>query len=665
MKSFFRSFATLILVLLLILLGYFVWDVLRDKGINEQLAEIIHQEDRRELNTQLTSYLNSDSPEVRRRAILAVGRIGGKKAAELLFELISDPSSDIAATAVFALGLTGENQYAAQLMDIAPDMNAGTLVSVVEATGRLADSSMHAVIADLFGELSHPSPQVREAAAMALFRADARSRAADLAKVAANEQDTEVRQALLFTLARFAAPEGEKLYVEFLADSDPFIRSLAVRGIARVDNPEADHYLAIACNDADPNVVAQTIVELGRKKTREARKLLTKKLEQMKDRKLIASTIAAIQRQDNKEAGPTVEDVMHRLDDPGITAAAVRCLTTLEGDRAIVLIDSLAENGTPYVRAAAAEAYQLLHKPSIIPRLAVLFSDEDGMVRRAALDALAEIDSSNADYYIKKALNDPDYVVVVTAIDIISRAKLADYLPTLQVMSSRGAELDIDLRRSLVDLSRSFLEENKENEEAKAILMEGALDREYVVRREAAAVYRDVLGEDRTDFVRTASTRFSIGDIEDGLDDYKINPHALIITEHGTIDIELYFDLAPLTVLNFINLAEKDFYNGLTFHRVIPNFVVQGGDPRGDGWGGPDYYIRCEYSSEPYIRGTVGVATSGKDTGGSQFFVTLSPQPHLDGRYTVFGQVVEGMEVVDQLAYGDLIEKIVIEKREK
>jgi cyclophilin family peptidyl-prolyl cis-trans isomerase len=137
-------------------------------------------------------------------------------------------------------------------------------------------------------------------------------------------------------------------------------------------------------------------------------------------------------------------------------------------------------------------------------------------------------------------------------------------------------------------------------------------------------------------------------------------PQAVIHTKRGLITLELFADEAPLTVDNFVTLARKGFFNGLTFHRVVPNFVIQGGDPRADGEGGPGYQIRCEINQQPYKRGTVGMALSGKDTGGSQFFITHAPQPHLDGGYTVFGQVVTGMEVVDQITRGDVIEKITI-----
>ena len=136
------------------------------------------------------------------------------------------------------------------------------------------------------------------------------------------------------------------------------------------------------------------------------------------------------------------------------------------------------------------------------------------------------------------------------------------------------------------------------------------------------------------------------------------SPHAYIDTERGTIEIELAVLDAPLTVSNFMALARKGFYNGVAIHRVVPDFVVQDGDPRGDGEGGPGYTIRDEINERPYLRGTVGMALDWEDTGGSQFFITHSPQPHLDARYTVFGHVVNGMEVVDRIVPGDLVRTV-------
>jgi cyclophilin family peptidyl-prolyl cis-trans isomerase len=136
------------------------------------------------------------------------------------------------------------------------------------------------------------------------------------------------------------------------------------------------------------------------------------------------------------------------------------------------------------------------------------------------------------------------------------------------------------------------------------------------------------------------------------------SPQAFIETDEGIVQVELAIAEAPLTVRNFIALAGRGFFDGVAVHRVVPNFVVQDGDPRGDGEGGPGYAIRDEINLRPYLRGTVGMALDWADTGGSQWFITHGPQPHLDGRYTVFGQVVAGMDVVDRLARGDTIRRV-------
>jgi cyclophilin family peptidyl-prolyl cis-trans isomerase len=131
-----------------------------------------------------------------------------------------------------------------------------------------------------------------------------------------------------------------------------------------------------------------------------------------------------------------------------------------------------------------------------------------------------------------------------------------------------------------------------------------------------------------------------------------------IETDRGTIELELAVLDAPMTGASFMDLARRGFFNGVAIHRVVPNFVVQDGDPRADGEGGPGYTIRDEINQRPYLRGTVGMALDWPDTGGSQFFITHAPQPHLDGRYTVFGHVVNGMDVVDRIEPYDVIQRV-------
>lgn len=138
----------------------------------------------------------------------------------------------------------------------------------------------------------------------------------------------------------------------------------------------------------------------------------------------------------------------------------------------------------------------------------------------------------------------------------------------------------------------------------------------------------------------------------------------IIKTKHGDMHLEFYSEDAPKTVENFVNLAKSGFYDGLTFHRVIPGFVVQGGCPRGDGTGGPGYKIKCETTGQNQFhdRGVLSMAHAGKDTGGSQFFIVhqRATTSHLDGVHTCFGKVTEGANIIDQIQGGDVMEKVTI-----
>ncbi len=140
---------------------------------------------------------------------------------------------------------------------------------------------------------------------------------------------------------------------------------------------------------------------------------------------------------------------------------------------------------------------------------------------------------------------------------------------------------------------------------------------------------------------------------------------ATIETERGSIVLELYPEHAPETVNNFVFLAREGFYDGLTFHRVIANFMIQGGDPTGTGASGPGYKFGDEVRDNPLKHGTgvISMANAGPNTNGSQFFITHGPQPHLDGKHTVFGQVVEGQDVVDVVRQGDKMTKVAIEEK--
>ena len=149
-----------------------------------------------------------------------------------------------------------------------------------------------------------------------------------------------------------------------------------------------------------------------------------------------------------------------------------------------------------------------------------------------------------------------------------------------------------------------------------------------------------------------------------GAQERKRMPTAVIEMAAGSeIVIELYPEDAPKTVESFITLSKKGFYNGLSFHRVVPGFVVQGGDPKGDGTGGPGYKLPAEFNKRKHLRGAVAMARSqDPNSAGSQFYICFQPAPHLDNQYTIFGQVVRGMEAVDQIKVGDKMKTIRIDE---
>jgi len=186
-------------------------------------------------------------------------------------------------------------------------------------------------------------------------------------------------------------------------------------------------------------------------------------------------------------------------------------------------------------------------------------------------------------------------------------------------------------------------------------------DPDKTVAVASAAALRQISGKDYSAKIPKSTKALHTDYDWSTLESLNATAKVLIETSKGTITLQLLKDDAPFTVVNFVKLVRKHFYDGLQFHRVVPNFVIQGGDPRGDGWGGPGYAIRSEYSFARFGRGMVGIASAGKDTEGCQFFITHVPTPHLDGRYTIFARVLNGQEIVDRIQIGDTIKKVTVE----
>ncbi len=222
-----------------------------------------------------------------------------------------------------------------------------------------------------------------------------------------------------------------------------------------------------------------------------------------------------------------------------------------------------------------------------------------------------------------------------------------------------------DVRGSLVGLWADLLESDHRIEAARRLYAIALHDEDRRVRTAARSALQEAASSDdawapaaRGLRPRPQDTGRTAQDYARLLRNARASREAILETAAGTLRIALYGADAPLTVANFARLSGNGFYDDGRWHRVVPDFVVQDGCPRGDGWGGPGYAIRCEYNPLHYEPGTLGMAHAGKDTGGSQFFLALSDQPHLDGRYTIFGRLIDGWDALGAIVQGDPIERV-------
>jgi cyclophilin family peptidyl-prolyl cis-trans isomerase len=347
-----------------------------------------------------------------------------------------------------------------------------------------------------------------------------------------------------------------------------------------------------------------------------------------------------------------------------IRGAALAALLWNDREGFALVLSGMDPDPDVRVRAALAAALGRGGDETSVGLLHAMLRDPDPRVVAAVLSALGRARGKDALDTLRQKLEHPDLGVRVAAAEAIAALSPAAMSGPLVAAWRRGlgdgaGELEARLA-ALVALAA------QQDDAARAGLAEAARgDPSHAVRARAAALLREAGGDAIDPGVEQVSrapldyrAAMAPYDPRPGVALY--TPRAFLKTRHGTIEIHLDVVEAPLTTAAFVALARRGFYDGLSFHRVEPGFVVQGGCPRGDGSGGPGYTLRCEITRHAYGRGAVGMALSGKDTGGSQFFITLSPQPQLDGGYTLFGWIAAGMEVVDRIRPGDLIERVTV-----
>jgi cyclophilin family peptidyl-prolyl cis-trans isomerase len=339
---------------------------------------------------------------------------------------------------------------------------------------------------------------------------------------------------------------------------------------------------------------------------------------------------------------------------PAIRAAALEALARVDPDAFMSTLAGLDPDRDWTVRAAVATALGSVPAERSLPRLTQMLGDRDQRVVPAVVEALAASHAADAERLVVNRLNADDFAVRAAAASALATLKATSAVPALVNAYNSAVMVDSTYvaRAAMLSALNQLAPAT-----ARPLLQEALHDKDWAVRVRAADLLRaQGMTQGVADTIRPATAGRRIDDPAwTSIVAPQFSPHAFIDTDKGTIEIELAVLDAPLTVDNFMTLARRGFFNGTTVHRVVPDFVVQDGDPRGDGEGGPGYTIRDELNERPYLRGAVGMALDWKDTGGSQFFITLSPQPHLDGRYTAFGTVVNGMDVVDRIVRGDVI----------
>ena len=684
------------------------------------LAQVIRAEDTRRWDGDLEKLLTHEDPKIRKRAVLAAGRIGNEGAVPLVAErVLTDRDVEVRQIAAFALGELESGGGAYALTEVlkvrgaetAPAMvraraveALGKIIAAVTSPGAAAkpdddwlDTVRGAIVNTLRFEDSRRSQSDRSTILLALT-AVLRAKPDGAGKLVAqflDYSDSRIVADALNTLARLRLKEGNAKARELLKHNDPIVRANAARLLGATEDKQAyDALLDRALHDADSRVGISAIRSLASlKDARSAQPLLERgeyllklskvsrqfSIEPRNELLEIATTLGRLLPNSDNQSAIDFVKRMHQLTNGEAVEVEVafariapatfqqtafkseaqmlraswrRVSRRAQGLGAINEVNVGAASGSPGDRAlkdAQTELLDMLRRPQT-PTLAI----------PDILQAYAVYKPADINEISRRLLADRDVIVRATAAEILggqssgeaNRRALIDALPI--------AMRDADNDAALAILGALAKQMNKEADDA----IKTALDsKDHLLRRRAASLLKANGAGDFSDRIGTVQTRNTEVDYRRAMARIGKKPTATVVTNKGSFTIEFLPEDATLNVDNFLQLAKRGYFNGQTVPRVVANFVVQAGDPRGDQNGGPGYTIRCEINEVPYDRAAVGMALSGKDTGGSQWFVTHSPQPHLDGGYTVFGRVIRGMEVVDRIARGDRIVRVIVSER--
>ena len=612
-------------------------------------------------------------PRVRRRAALAIGRVKAKAGVPLLVSTLLDTDPDVRAMAAFALGLIGDGSAEAALVPLLTDASPRVRGRAAEALGLIgakgAAAAIGQMVAEYAGSAAVAGMQPDDEAAAIAPEAEAfklglfalvRLKAYDpmAAAVITGSQPVTTWWPVAYALQRVEDPRAAPALLQLLAGNGRYTRAFAARGLGALKDVSAAKPLIALLEPATKAGLELTVAAIRALAQLEATDAVAS-LARLAGTPTVhpnirLEAVKALGRIRAAEGLATVQDLW--TDEwPDLRAAAFRAAAAIDQENFMIVLAGLEPDRHWRVRMALAETLGTLPAEQATDRLRAMLQDEDKRVIPAVLSSLARLKASDLRTVLAQRLEDADFVVRATAARELGTLKPeggADLLR--QAYKTALADGAYTARTAALEALAAY-----GAAEATNTLVQALEDKDWAVRVRA----EELLGklEPAAAATRTIAPApgAPIAPYEDPALIGPVNsPHVFIETAYGTIEFELAVLDAPQTSRNFVELARKGYFNGLEVHRVEANFVVQDGDPRGDGEGGPGHTIRDELNERPYLRGTVGMALEWRDTGGSQFFITHSPQPHLDARYTAFGHVVNGMEVVDRIKPGDVIQRI-------
>jgi cyclophilin family peptidyl-prolyl cis-trans isomerase len=622
----------------------------------------------------LTVLAADTEPRIRRRAALAIGRVGLPEGAAALQPLLTDTDPDVRQMAAFGLGLLAEKTAVPALTTALQDADPRVRGRAAEALGLIGDTGSAAAvgqmvsayvkqgaIASLAPDEEAPKTPEADAVRLGLF-ALVRQKGWEPLSAAVQDQAGGVSTwwPVAFALQRINDPRALPALRQLARSPGVYTRAFAARGMGGAKDPSVIPELRRMLEQAGGNVpvtvsVIRALAQLGAGNADAASAILAVLTDEKSDPNVRLEAVTALATLKSEAAVPYIQDLL--TDDwPTMRAAAVRAMAAMDPQGFLTVLSGMEPDQYWGVRAAIADVLQTMAPEAAIERLRAMLDDEDKRVVPSAIDGLARLKAPGLDALLLSQLKALDIGIRVAAARAIGRVKPAGGAAALRdAYAAPQAGPNDDVRDAVLTALASY-----GLAEAGETLKAALADKDWALRLKAASLLKSLDPSVETvQAIRPAPAANPVAPYDSpDLVDPKVSPHAFIETAKGTIEIELSVLDAPQTVQNFVTLARRGYFNGLQFHRVVPNFVIQGGDPRGDGSGGPGYSIRDELNDRPYLRGTVGMALSGPDTGGSQFFIMHSPAPHLDAKYTVFGHVVNGMEVVDKIQQLDVIQRV-------